>query len=106
MQLIVLVVLLALAWGFVILPQQRRVKAHRSFVASLAVGDEVITTAGLYATITELSEERARIRIAPDVEVTIARLAIGRSARSDVPSQDAPPEDVPADGSVTDDTSE
>ena len=78
MQLIILAVLLALAWGFVILPQQRRVKEHRAFVGSLSVGDEVITTAGVYGTVTELDDDRVRLRIAPDVEITIARLAIGR----------------------------
>ena len=89
MQLIVLAVLLAAAWGFVIVPQQRRVKAHRSFVDALAVGDDVITTAGVYGTVTEVSDERVRLRIAPDVEITIARLAIGRP-------QAGAPADAPA----------
>jgi preprotein translocase subunit YajC len=97
-QLIVLLVLLALAWGLVILPQQRRVKAHRAFVASLHVGDEVITTAGVYGTVTELSDDRARLEIAPGVVITIARLAIGRAASTD---------DAPADGpAATDDLPE
>ena len=93
MQLIVLAVMLAAAWGFVIVPQQRRVKAHRSFVDALVVGDDVITTAGVYGTVTEVDGERVRLRIAPDVEITIARLAIGRPQASAAPA-DSPAVDV------------
>ena len=99
MQLIILVVLLALAWGFVILPQQRRVKEHRAFVDALTVGDEVITTAGVYGTVTELEDEKVRLLIAPQVEITIARLAIGRP-------QSAGPAPTPTDPDPTDPVSE
>lgn len=78
MQLVALIAMLALAWAFLVLPQQRRVKAHREFAASLAVGDEVVTSAGVYGTVTALEDDVVRLRIAPEVEVTIARLAIGR----------------------------
>lgn len=90
---LVLLVMLALTWAFVIVPQQRRVKAHEAYVAGLLVGDRVITTAGVYGTITELSDDRVRLEIAPDVVITIARAAIGRP-------QDAAtsePDTVPAD---------
>ena len=93
MQLIILAVLLALAWGFVILPQQRRVKEHRAFVASLEVGDEVITTAGVHGTVTEVAEDRVRLRIAPGVEITIARLAIGRPQVDSMPDTGTPAPD-------------
>lgn len=78
MALLLPLVVLALMWVFLILPQQRRVRAHRAFVEGLAVGDEVVTTAGVYGTVTALEDDTARLRIAPDVEITIARMAIGR----------------------------
>jgi preprotein translocase subunit YajC len=77
-QLIVMLVLLGLAWAFVILPQQRRVKAHRAFVDALSIGDEVVTTAGVHGTIVELHDDTVRLRIAPEVDITLARLAVGR----------------------------
>lgn len=83
--------MLALTWAFVIVPQQRRVKAHQAFVAGLLVGDDVVTTAGVYGTITDLSDERARLEIAPGVEITIARAAIGRPQ----PAEETAPADAP-----------
>ena len=86
-----MLVLLGLAWGFVILPQQRRVKTHRTFVDALSVGDEVVTTAGVYGTVVGLEGETVRLRIAPDVEITIARLAIGRQQPTAVTAEPADP---------------
>lgn len=77
MALVFLFVMLAFMWAFVIRPQQRKVKEHRAFVAGLSVGDEVVTTAGIYGTITDLSHDRVRLEIAPGVQITIARLGIG-----------------------------
>jgi preprotein translocase subunit YajC len=52
---IVYFVILAVAFFFlIVLPQRRRVAAHRAFVASLAVGDEVITNGGIFGTIVGL----------------------------------------------------
>ena len=97
MQLIVMIVLLGLAWAFVILPQQRRVKAHRSFVDALSVGDEVVTTAGVYGTIVDLDDETVRLRIAPRVDITLARLAVGRP-------QPSAAEPAPADAATAEPT--
>lgn len=79
MSLIIPLAVLVLMWAVLILPQQRRVKAHQAFVDQLGVGDEVITTSGVFGTITALDDETASLRIADGVEITIARLAIGRS---------------------------
>ncbi len=83
MELLVPLALLALMWVVLILPQQRRVRRHRTFVDALSIGDEVVTTSGMYGTVTELDGEQARLRIAPDVEITVARLAIGRPQSSE-----------------------
>jgi preprotein translocase subunit YajC len=98
-QLVVLLVMLAAAWGFVIVPQQRRIKAHRAFVGALAVGDDVVTSAGVYGTITALDTETARLRVAPEVEITIARMAIGRHQSAAAGRADAAPGATPLDAS-------
>ncbi|SRR5579885_2256453 len=76
------VVLLALTflamWALFIVPQQRRVKAQRALVTSLAVGDDVMTTSGMFGTITALDDETATVRIADGVEVRFARGAMAR----------------------------
>jgi preprotein translocase subunit YajC len=89
-ELLVPIAILAVMWVVLILPQQRRVKQHRAFVQSLQVGDDVVTTSGMYGTITALDGEQARLRIAPDVEITIARLAVGRPQSAVAPAEPTP----------------
>jgi preprotein translocase subunit YajC len=76
------VVLLAatflLLWVLIILPQQRRVRAHRELVSTVAVGDEVMTSAGLFGTVRELADDTAEIEVAPGIVLRFARQAIVR----------------------------
>jgi preprotein translocase subunit YajC len=81
-QLIFFALLLVLMWVVLILPQQRRVRAHQSLVSSLDVGDEVMTTSGLYGTIIELDGDDVRLQVAPEVELRFARGAIAQRVSS------------------------
>jgi preprotein translocase subunit YajC len=85
--------LLVILYVVMVRPQQKRIRAQRTLVATIEVGDEVITTAGMFGTITDLDDEVATLEIAEGVEVRIARAAIGRLA-SDVidlrPGSDEP----------------
>jgi preprotein translocase subunit YajC len=58
-------------------PQQRRIAAVRAVQQALELGDEVITTSGIYGTITALRDEYVELEIAPNVVVKLARGAIG-----------------------------
>jgi preprotein translocase subunit YajC len=87
-QLIFFALLLVLMWVVLILPQQRRVRAHQSLVSSLGVGDEVMTTSGLYGTITELDGDDVRLQVAPGVELRFARGAIAKRMAPDQPAAD------------------
>lgn len=102
--LIIPVAMIALLWVLFIVPQQRRVRAHQAFVAALEVGDEVITTAGVFGTITAVDDDTVRLRVADGVELTMARMAIGqpRMVADPEPSDGADPElSATADGPAT-----
>jgi preprotein translocase subunit YajC len=62
-------------------------------LADLAVGDEVVTAGGIYGEITRLDEEDVMMRIAPELEVRVARRAIGgvvpKEDETTVPLSDA-----------------
>lgn len=58
-------------------PQQRRLANARALQGALRLGDEVITTSGIYGTITALRDEFIELEIAPKVIVRVARGAIG-----------------------------
>jgi preprotein translocase subunit YajC len=59
-------------------PQQRRVAAVRDLQARLHEGDEVMTTSGIYARITKLTDTEADLEIAPGTTIRVARGAIGQ----------------------------
>jgi preprotein translocase subunit YajC len=62
---------------FMVFSQRRRQREVQSLQAALAVGDEVVTTSGLYGTITSLDDKTATLEISPGVTVRYDRRAIG-----------------------------
>ena len=89
MELTVVIYLLILAAAFfflIVLPQRRRMAAHQALMASLHVGDAVVTSGGIHGTLRGLDERTAELEIAPSVVVTIARGAI--AAKIDVLTDD------------------
>jgi preprotein translocase subunit YajC len=76
MSTILLLLLFVLAWVVLILPKQRELKRHNALVASLDVGDEVMSGAGIYGTITGIEGDVVWLEIAPDLEIKVAKRAI------------------------------
>ena len=65
-------------WAIVILPQQRRMRAHQALVSVLQEGDEVMTTSGILGTITAIDDEVLHLEVAPGIRLRIVRAAIAR----------------------------
>ena len=60
-------------------PQRRRMKEAAQLQSSVGVGDEVVTTAGIYGFITgEDGPDRFWLEIDDDIQVRIARAAVSR----------------------------
>lgn len=76
MELIFPLVVLGLMWLLLIRPQQQRVRRQQELVASLQVGDEVVTAGGAMGRIVALDADEARIEVAPGVVVRFLRLAV------------------------------
>ena len=76
--LLPLVAILALFWFMVIRPQQRRQRAVTALQNSIEVGQRVMMSSGIYGSITSVSDDTARLQIAPGTEIEIARAAIAR----------------------------
>lgn len=69
---------------FMIRPQRRRVREQQELQRSIQVGDEVITTSGVYGVITgEDGDSRFWLEIDDDVQIRIARAAISGKASID-----------------------
>ena len=76
-----LVVWIILMFGAVYLllwrPQQRRIAMVRELQSRLRVGDDVLTTSGIYGLITRVNDKSIQLQIADKVRIEIARQAIG-----------------------------
>ena len=68
--------MLLLIGGFYFLfiaPQMKKQKEHKKMLGSLESGDEVVTTGGIYGTITNVKEDRFVVRIADNTKVEIGK---------------------------------
>jgi preprotein translocase subunit YajC len=91
--LLPLVAILALFWFMVIRPQQRRQREVAALQNSIQVGQRVMMSSGVYGTVTSITDDRARLEIAPGTEIEIARAAIAKVDSPAVePGQEAGPD--------------
>lgn len=70
--------ILAALYFVLIRPQRMRQRAAAQLTNSIAAGQRVVTTAGMYATIVEVDDNGVLLEIAPGVEVRYVRQAISR----------------------------
>jgi preprotein translocase subunit YajC len=75
--LLPLVAIALLFWLLIIRPASRRQKEQVRMQSSLTLGDEVMLTSGIFGTVTELTDDRLMVEVAPGVAVRVARGAIG-----------------------------
>jgi preprotein translocase subunit YajC len=75
-QFIPFVLVLAIFYFVILLPMKRRQKKVESFLGGLKVGDKVVTTGGLYGSVTRLEDEKVQLQIAQNVRVEVSRAAV------------------------------
>ena len=94
-QYVFLLLLLAVLWLLLVRPAQRRQRAQQQLLASIEVGDEVVTAGGLYGTVKALADDELRLEIAPGTEVRVARRAVA-AVVGDEDEADEEPEELDA----------
>jgi preprotein translocase subunit YajC len=59
-------------------PQNQRRRAQMEMQSSIEVGDEIVTTAGIYGTVRDIDDDYGivSLEVAPNTEIRIARAAI------------------------------
>jgi preprotein translocase subunit YajC len=72
-QLLPLVLIFVVFYFLLIRPQAKRAKEHKAMVAALAVGDEVVTSGGILAKVTETGDQFLTVEIAEGVRVKVQR---------------------------------
>lgn len=95
-QLLFFAVLALAGYLLLVRPQRRRMQALQEVRRGVRVGARVVTTAGLYATVTAVEEGTVLLEIAPGVQARFAASAVVRLLDDDGPDEEPPAEAGPA----------
>lgn len=81
-QFIPILLLFAGMWFLIIAPQRKRQKQHEQMIADLKSGDDIVTSGGIYGTITNVKDDCFVVRIADNTKIEISRNSIGNKRGS------------------------
>jgi preprotein translocase subunit YajC len=77
MGLLPFIAVLVLMYFMMIRPQQQQAKKRQEMLNALKVGDEIVTIGGLHGKIQAIDDTTVRLEVAPKVELTFNRSAVG-----------------------------
>jgi preprotein translocase subunit YajC len=112
--LFVPMILIGAAMYFLMIrPQRRKVRAQATLQSSIEVGDEVMTTSGVYGFVTLIDGDIAWLEVDDNVQIRIARQALQRKVDTSQGDTAVPADDgsgrstkiEPTDGSAADEPS-
>jgi len=83
MGLLPLVLLFVVFYFLLIRPQQKRAKEQKTFIENLKKGDKVVTSGGLYGTITGITDDAVTLEIADKIRVKVLKGAIANTAKGE-----------------------
>ncbi|MEO0508258.1 MAG: preprotein translocase subunit YajC [Verrucomicrobiota bacterium] len=72
-QFLPIILLFVGMWFLIIAPQRKRQKAHEQMLSELKTGDEVVTSGGIYGTITNVKDDRFVLRIADNTKIELGK---------------------------------
>ena len=76
LQLIPFILILGIFYFVMILPMRKRQQKVQEFQGSLKVGDKVITSGGIFGSITRVSDQSVQLQVANNVRIEVSRPAI------------------------------
>ncbi|MCK3683292.1 preprotein translocase subunit YajC [Maribellus sp. YY47] len=76
MSFLPLLLIIVVFYFFMIRPQMKRQKETRKFRESLAKGDKVVTTGGIYGKIAEVKDTYVILEVAKDVQIKVDKAGI------------------------------
>jgi preprotein translocase subunit YajC len=77
-------------WLLIIRPASRRQKEIARVQSSIAPGDQVVLTSGIFGTVIEAADGFLMLEVAPGVTVKVARGAIGTVVREEDAAEEPP----------------
>ena len=90
-QIMPFALVLGIFYFIILMPMRRRQKKVDEFLNTLKVGDKVVTSGGLYGSITKLGDASLQLQVADKVRVEVARTAVvGYQGQPPVAPEGAP----------------
>ncbi|MBA7638360.1 Sec translocon accessory complex subunit YajC [subsurface metagenome] len=78
-----LVLIFVIFYFLLILPQRRKQKQHREMVKNLKKGDKVVTTGGVFGTVTRVKPDYLEVEVAEKLRLRIQRSSISALRREE-----------------------
>ncbi len=72
-QFLPIVLLFLGMWFLIIAPQRKRQKAHDKMLTEIKKGDEIVTTGGLFGTVTRVKDDRFVVEIAENTRIELGK---------------------------------
>ncbi|OGP97984.1 MAG: preprotein translocase subunit YajC [Deltaproteobacteria bacterium RBG_19FT_COMBO_52_11] len=79
-----LILMFVVFYFLLIWPQQKKAKAHRQVLANLQKGESVVTSSGIYGTITGLTDTVVTLEIAEKVRIKVSRSSVAGVVKNPV----------------------
>jgi preprotein translocase subunit YajC len=76
LQFVPFVLVLAIFYFIILLPMKKKQQKVQAFLASLKANDRVITSGGVFGTITKVGEASVQLQVANNVRIEVSRAAI------------------------------
>jgi preprotein translocase subunit YajC len=73
MSFLPMILIFAAMYFLMIAPQRKKQKEHEKMLKALGTGDEIVTTGGIYGTITNVKDDRFVVRIAENTKIEIGK---------------------------------
>jgi preprotein translocase subunit YajC len=89
-QFLPFVLVLAIFYFVILLPMKRRQKKVQQFLEALKVGDRIVTSSGIYGTITRITDRTVKVQIAERVNIELSKAAIAGYQGEDPITPDTP----------------
>jgi preprotein translocase subunit YajC len=71
------VLVFAIFYLLIIMPQRKKQKKHLDLVENLKPGDRIVTSAGIFGTVMGVQKDRIEVKIAANVKIEITKSAVG-----------------------------
>jgi preprotein translocase subunit YajC len=71
-------IMLGIMYFLMIRPQQKRMKEHQALMSGLKKGDQVVTSAGIFGTISDLDEKTVMLDVSKNVSMKVLKSLVNQ----------------------------